>query len=118
MGATKLIQIDSYMPCLTDKDIESAHKSIMDEIDIYNQDGYKLFEFKCANGITIHIEVNYCGFNYRRISLQNVYVMYKVDDEYKSIEEYQNAFNSLLIDSLYELNSKEEEEYELQEQLP
>lgn len=116
MGATKLIQIDSYMPCLTDKDIESAHKSIMDEIDIYNQDGYRLFEFECANGIAIHIEVNYCGFSYRRIRLQNVYVMYKVDGEYKSIEEYQNTFNGLLIDSIYELNSKEEEEYELENQ--
>jgi len=117
MGAIKLIRIDSFKPCLSEKDIESIHKSIMDEIDIYNQDGYNLFEFECANGIEIHVEVNYGGFNYRRIKFQNVYVMYKVDDEYKSIEEYEDVFNGLLIDSIYNLNSKEEEEYELENQL-
>ncbi len=116
MGAIKLIQIDSYKPCLTEKDIESAYKSIMDEIDIYNHDDYKLLKFECANGITIHVEVNYGGCTYRRINLQNVYVMYKVDDEYKSIEEYEHSFRSLISDRLYELNSKAEEEYEVENQ--
>lgn len=117
MGATKLIQIDSYMPCLTDKDIKNALKSITDEIDIYNHEGYRLFEFECANGIAIHIEVNYCGFNYRRIRLRHVYVMYKIDDEYTSIEEYEGVFHTLLMDFIEQLNLKEEEEYEHEKQL-
>lgn len=116
MGAIKLNQIDSYKPCLTDRDIENTCKSIIDKIDIYNEDGYRLFEFECANGITIHIEVNYCGFNYRMIRLQNVYVMYKDDDQFISIEEYENTIRSLIADSIYDINNKEEEEYELQEQ--
>lgn len=116
MGATKLIQIDSYMPCLTDKDIESAHKSIIDEIDIYNESGCKTFKFECVNGIEIYVEVEYVGFNYRRIRLQNTYVTYKIDDEYKSVDDCEEALDSLIHDSIYILNAKEEEEYELKEQ--
>jgi len=116
MGAIKLNQIDSFKPYLTQQDMESIHDKIIQELNVYGHDGYELLEFECANGITIHIEVDYKGFNYRRIQLKQTYVMYKVNDEYKSIDEYENTLSAKFQDSIYDLNTKEEEEYELENQ--
>lgn len=115
MGALK-IDIQDFKPCLTDESIDKIVKAIITKLDIYNYEGYKLLEFECANGINIDVEVNYRGFDYRNIQLNHIYVMYKVDEDYKSIEEYEEILNSLLSDAIGELNYKEEEEYEYEKQ--
>lgn len=115
MGALK-IDIQDFKPCLTDESIDKIVKAIITNLDIYNYEGYKLLEFECANGIKIDVEVNYRGFDYRNIQLNHIYVMYKVDEDYKSIEEYEEILNSLLSDAIETLNYKEEEEYETEKQ--
>ena len=115
MGALK-IDIQDFKPCLTDESIDKIVKAIITKLDIYNYEGYKLLEFECANGIKIDVEVNYRGFGYRNIQLNHIYVMYKADEDYKSIEEYEEILNSLLSDAIGELNYKEEEEYKYEKQ--
>lgn len=115
MGALK-IDIQDFKPCLTDESIDKLVKLIMSDLDIYSYEGRRRRSFECTNGIRIDIEANYRGSKYRSIQLKNVYVMYKVDDDWKSIEEYEGRLNSLLSDGIGELNYKEEEEYETEKQ--
>lgn len=115
MGALK-IDIQDFKPCLTDESIDKLVKLIMSDLDIYSYEGRRRRTFECTNGIRVDIEANYRGSKYRSIQLKNVYVMYKVDDDWKSIEEYEGRLNSLLSDAIGELNYKEEEEYETEKQ--
>jgi hypothetical protein len=109
----KKIDVDSYIPYLTDNDIDKIVDEIVEIIDVYNQDSLHV-ELECKNGYVIEVDVYYTGFNYRIIKLKNV-EMYALNNNVidNLIDDFKCVIQDTLWDKIYELNNNEEIEYDI-----